>query len=64
MTIAELRAILEDYPDDAPVFHGNGRTLHTHQVTPDTCEWYTGAKDADGYETPETRIALHIGARF
>ncbi len=69
LTVADLIAILSEFPADTPVFIGRDSDLRAHQVTEtpyDDWEHSISAVHDDGaiYETPAVGKAVHIGPRF
>ena len=65
MTTSDLIAHLSEYPADTPVVDGQGYDLKWSAITERPIDVWLGVDiDSDGYETPETGIAVVIGRRF
>lgn len=66
MTVADLVAHLREYPSDTPIVDGKGYDLRWSDIGTRAIDIWLGLADpdGDGYETPETGIAVSIGRRF
>ncbi len=65
LTVADLIAILSEYPPETPIFDGRGFDMRADLIRESKYDVWTDApKDADGYETPGVGIGLAIGRKF
>lgn len=65
MTVGELKALLDEYADDTPVFDGRGFDLKAHNITEMPFDdWAASTIADDGYEYPGRGIGVSIGPRF
>lgn len=63
LTVADLIFLLSEYPDDAPVFDGRGRSLHATSVTEMTYDDWERAEATPDGEVPARGVGVSIGPR-